>query len=174
MKQIKGKYIRLTEAELTKLITEEVNKKLQMLMEYAIPRDKFIENAFAKSDQIIENWCLVHFCSITKTNVNNCYNHWKSELSTAMDNVWRKTIKNHKDYDTRYKAIVEAFEWNDLFEGSERIIVLTKNKFKKEDIDIKSTEYVQTCNDCFNAIKDMIDIMADYGNDRIEDYVNSI
>ena len=55
MKKVKGKYIRLTEEELKGIIKEEVGKQLSLIMEYALPRSKFIDNAFNLSQQIIEN-----------------------------------------------------------------------------------------------------------------------
>lgn len=172
MKKINGKYIRLSESELKEIVKNEVTKQLSMILEYAIPRSKFIENAYNLSSQIIENWCLVHYCTIvgrteTKT-------HWRDELYSHMDNVSRDTIKSNNSYEVRAKALTEAFEWNDLFSGSDRIIRLTSRKFNKENINIESKEYFQCMEDCFNSIGDIIDVMAKFDPLEIEKYIETI
>lgn len=172
MKKVKGKYIRLTEEELKRIIKEEVGRELSLIMEYALPRSKFIDNAFNLSQQIIENWCLVHYCTIIgRTNTKE---HWKSELYAHMDNVSKNTIKKNNSLENRKKAFVEAFDYNDLFTTPDRIIRLTLRKFIKEHIDTKSEEYIKCVNDCFNSVNDIIDVLADGDVYKIGEYIESI
>lgn len=169
----KGKYIRLTEQQLGAIVKEEVEKQLTLIMEYAIPRSKYVENVYNLSNQIIENWCLIHFSTLYGSCQEN-KNHWKNELITHMDNIWKSTIKNHKDAETRYKAILEGFDWNDLFESPNRIKVIIKLKFKKEGLSEYSKEIDKVCTDCFNNIKTIASIMANNKEYKIDEYVDSI
>lgn len=172
MKIIKGKYIRLTEEELKGIIKEEVGKQLSLVMEYALPRSKFIDNAFNLSQQIIENWCLVHYCTVT--NRTDTKKHWKDELFAHMDNVSKNTIKKNNSLENRKKAFTEAFDYNDLFTSSDRIVRLTLRKFMNEGIDTKSEEYLKCVNDCFNSINDIIDVLSDGDVYKIGEYIDSI
>ena len=172
MKIVKNKYIRLTEDELKRVVKEEVRKELSLIMEYALPRAKFIDNAFNLSQQIIENWCLVHYCTIT--NRTDTKKHWKNELFAHMDNVSKNTIKKNNSLENRKKAFIEAFDYNDLFTSPERIVRLTLRKFIKEEIDTKSEEYTKCVNDCFNSINDIIDALSDGDVYKIGEYIEGI
>lgn len=172
MKKINGKYIRLTESELREVVKKEVNKQLSIILEYAIPRAKFIENAYNLSNQIIENWCLIHYCTLTgRTDTKE---HWKDELYAHMENVTRKVIKKNNSYEVRLKAITEGFEWEDLLSGPDRISMLILRKFKKENIDTSSKEYLQCIEDCFNSVNTIIDIMAKFNPSLIYEYIKTI
>ena len=62
MKKIKGKYIRLTEQDLNNIINEVVEKKINL--------SRLKERILNQVQQIIENWCLVSFCSLNNNDVN--------------------------------------------------------------------------------------------------------
>lgn len=172
MKVVKGKYIRLSESELTSLIKEEVQKELRMIMEHYIPRSKFVEKSADLCRQIIENWCLVHYCTLTGTETNK--EHWKDELYAHMDNIGQSTIKGSKDYDMRVKAITEGFGWNDAFNGKEKILQFISKKFQKEGFNPKSAVVGQVAEDCSNDMKNIVHYIANYYNEDIDEYIQKI
>ena len=43
--------------------------------------------------KIIENWCLVKYCSLYDTNNIN-KNHWVNELTAHMYNILKRQLKN--------------------------------------------------------------------------------
>ena len=178
MKQVKGKYIRLTQRELNEIIKHEVEKQLQILMEYAIPRSEFIEKISNQCQQILENWCLVRYCSIfgrTQTK-----EHWMSELGTAIMRASKGQIKKNNSYETRVKAIEEAFDWNDLPSSPEHIYDLVVDKFVKEGIVTKDAYRIQDedilkcSSDCNNAIPTIIGLIANNNNCATMTYVQEI
>lgn len=172
MKTIKGKYIRLTEPQLNQLIENEVHRVVQQFMEYSHPRAKYVENVSNLSKQIIENWCLVRYCTIVgRTTLKE---HWQNELYAHMANIGQDTIKGNKSYETKYKAIADGFEMKDLFDGPEKIFDIIYKKFTIEKIDVKSDEVVQTINDCSNSLDAIINAMADFGAVKLDDYIKSI
>lgn len=172
MKKINGKYIRLTENELKEIVKNEVKRQLSIIMEYAIPRSKFIENAYNLSQQIIENWCLIHYCTIIERTETK--EHWKTELYAHMNNVSRSIIKANNSYETRLKALKEAFDWNDLYDSEERVSRIISGKFKIEKIPTNTSEYLKCVNDCFNSIDAIVDVMAKFDPSLIEDYIETI
>lgn len=172
MKLVKGKYIRLTEQELTKLISEEVNKRLQLIMEYAIPRAKYIDNVSNLTYQIIENWCLVHYCTLVgQTELKD---HWKSELYAHIDNLGKDTIKGSKNVETKFKATIEGFQEKDAFDGPERILKIIQHKFSSEGINLKSDAVMQVVEDFSNEVENIVHIIADYFNVDVNKYLNEI
>lgn len=172
MKTTKGKYVRLTEAQLKHLIETEVQKVVHNLMEYAHPRAKYVENVSNLAKQIIENWCLVHYCTIVgRTELKE---HWQTELYAHMSNIGQDSIKGNKSLETKRKAIIEGFDVRDLFNGQDKIFDIIYKKFSLEGIDVKSKEVVQTINDCVNSLDTIIDEIADYGAVKLDDYINSI
>ena len=178
MKKVKGKYIRLTEEQLNKIVHDAVEKRLSILMEYAIPRSKFVENAFNMSSQIIENWCLVHYCTLTGRTTTK--DHWKRELNTHMVNASKQHIKKNNSYDIRLKAIEEGFEWNDIPTTPDRVYELVINKFIDEGIVTteaydKPDESVMKCaEDCHTNIPIVISLIAQDKRLEILKYIETI
>lgn len=172
MKIRKGKYIRLTESQLTELIKNEVSKQLQLLMEYAVPQAKFVDNAYNLSSQIVENWSLVHYCTLTGREETK--RHWAKELYAHMNNVSQTLIKKNNSYDNRLTAIREGFNMNDLYSSVDRIIRLTTAKFDIEEIPTNTQEYTKCVEDCFNAIDDIADAIAKFDPTTITEYIKGI
>lgn len=172
MKKIKGKYIRLTEEQLNEIVKKAVEKHVSMLMEYAIPRSKFIDNVWHLARQIIENWCLVHYCTLTNRTMTK--EHWAKELRTHMTNIALTPIKGNNSADARKKAIKEGFNVMELFNGTEVINNVIFQKFTDENIDVSSKEYAQTVEDCFAELDKIIEVIASYTSANIIAYSNSI
>ena len=76
-------------------IKEYILEKLQntLVFEMAYSR-KELKNSFdGILDQIIENWCLVKYCSLyDEQNINK--NHWANELTAHMYNILKRQLKN--------------------------------------------------------------------------------
>lgn len=170
MKKVKGKYIRLTEQDLNNIINEVVEKKINSLLEYyAINRSRFKERILNQVQQIIENWCLVSFCSLTNNDINRCKEHWRNELGTALQNVARPELKRNNSFEYRYKLIKSVFDEEDLCNDPNRILLLIRRKFTNEGIDYKSKEVKTVCDMFIDNIDDIIKSMADSSyNDYVE------
>lgn len=171
MKVKKGKYIRLTEKQLNTLVESKVKEQLNYLLEYAIPRSKFVDNTSNLVYQIIENWCLIRYCTLALQEQNK--EHWATELRAHISNIGRDTIKGNDSYDSRIKAISEGFDSKDAFNGPERIMQIVKGKFKAEKI--TDTELIrQVILDCSSAIKEIVHHIANYPNEDIDEYIKKI
>ena len=172
MKKVKGKYIRVTEEQLNSIIKESVEKQLKLIMEYAEPRRKFVEHVANLSYQIIENWCLVHYCTII--NRTQSKEHWQKELLTHMGNLGTTSIKKNDSVEVRQKAIEEGFNVRDIFESPQRINKIIGKKFIIEDIDYQSDEVKKVCADCFDSLKDIINLIANFDPSETMGYIKSI
>ena len=166
--------IRITSKDLKDIIYEVVYKCYSKLPlnEFFIKRSQFVNNVWHLSYQIIENWCLVHYCTlIGRTETKE---HWKDELIAHLTNIGRDGIKANNSVSTRMKAIAEGFDYASLYDGEKRILQIVQDKFKRENINIDEN-VMQTVKDCSQSINDIAKVMAEYNiNFGILDYVNTI
>lgn len=167
------KVIRLTRNDLHDIVRECVYKiytKLP-LYEYAVHRSDFVYRVSNLLPQILENWCLVHFCTLSGRIQTK--EHWKDELRAHMLNIGGLDIKGNNKVNKRLKAIYEGFEIRDLLgECSERIFLYIEGKFKKENIDTNNNIVEQVVSDCNNAMKDIALAMAQ--PTTIKEYIETI
>ena len=174
MKKVNRKYIRITESQLHKIIMEEVNKVIPLILEYAVPRNKFVDNVYDLLSQICENWCLIRYSKlIGDDNIN--VNHWKSELKAHMKNIAQTKIKKNDSTASRMGAISQAFDWSDFDKSERQVQKCIEQKFKDEGYRIDEHEpYVRVWIDFKHEVKTLTMLMANSNNDDIDEYVNSL
>ena len=122
--------------------------------------------------QIIENWCLVKYCSLYDPN-HLTKNHWKNELESHMINIFEKKLKSG-DSDTKYKVIhdwvIDSLEINTAF----KIQMIMRRKIKKENLKMPDEIYEL----CIEELDTLLCLMSNkytpenYNN--ILDYVESL
>jgi hypothetical protein len=167
------KIINLTYNDLHDIVRECVYRiytKLP-LYEYAVHRSDFVYRVSNLLPQIIENWCLIRFCTLSRRTQTK--EHWKDELRAHMLNIGGLDIKGNNKVDKRLKAIYEGFNMRDLIgECSDRIFLYIEGKFNKENIDINNNIVKQVVVDCNKALKDIALAMAQPMT--IREYIDSI
>ena len=166
--------IRLTENDLKHRILDSIYNivKNTKLFEYLSHRDEFIDDVFALHRQIIENWCLIHYCTLTKRTETK--EHWKDELYAHIDNIVFDGIKSNNSPKSRLKAIVQAFDRADLYKDETVIYNKIQRKFKKEGIKLDDVFNI-VVTDCFNSISDIANVLASVKNEtEIEKYIETI
>ena len=172
MRKVKGKYIRLTEGQLHQIIKDEVDKRIQTLIEYAIPRKNFVNKTYNLVQQIVENWCLIHYG--TMVGGLSAQDHWRKELLTHMSNIANDTIKGNNSYESRVKAISEGFDMKDLPSSGERVRKLISAKLIIEVIDTNCDEIVACSEDCNNAIGGIIEMIAENNLEKMWEYIQTL
>ena len=157
MKKVNGKYIRLTETELKRLISEEVEK----LLEYKNPRKNLVNAARNFVGGLVEHWAIIKF--FKKTNLPTTdIGHWTKEVAKFMSNIAKVHLKGDMDnFETRKKAIMEGFERNDALsaEYCEEQLVF---KLASEGVDAsKHKETIKMVAEFYvDDVQRMIDILA--------------
>ena len=176
MKKVKGKYIRLTEEQLNKIIKENIDRSIKRIIsEYAEPRQKFINRIDNLLPQIVINWCLVHYCTITNEDVNRCKNHWRNELRSAIINACGKVLKGNNSIESRKKAINEAIEYSELLTNPSMAFNIVADKFETENIQVKNnTNLTLTIQHLIDNKDSIVEIMAINEYNNIIDYINNI
>ena len=164
------KTINLSETQLISLIKESVEKVL--LCEMAYPRNQYKEKLDNLMPQILTNWCLVHYCTITNTH-EELKQHWQSELRGHLFTVARYSIKNNDTPEKRLKVLNEIWEENEYLNPNNLNLTVC-NKFIDENIDINTNEYFNTIKDCIINTQLIFNTILSKNKDIIIDYVNSI
>ena len=168
------KVIKLTEEELHRLVKTVTNKVLieELLTEMAYPRKEFVRMVYDKLQQIIQNWCLVRYSTLTGNNPNKA--HWQTELLTHIVSVASNKIKKNNSYQNRLKATKEVWEKKECDRDIKVIGMLALPKFIEEGIDYKDVICKQVFYDCMNASSNLIQIIAAADEEAIKQYVESI
>ena len=168
--------LKLNEEQLRKIIRESIQQVLDwqngdLLLEMAFPRKVYKEKINDVLIQILINWCLVRYCTLA--NRETVKSHWQGELRGHLLTASRLAIRKNDSAETRLKVLNEVWGDND-FSNPHYLNMAVCNKFLKEHIDIKSTEYEQTIIDCISDIQNIFDVILTRDIYVIRKYIETI
>ena len=141
------------------------------LLEMAFKRKEYKDKIDNLSAQIIENWCLIRHCRIY--NDENSHKHWSDELKGHLLSVTRYNIKGTEKWEDREQAIREVWDNNDYFDAK-TIEYVIHNKFRKENFDTNSKEFLAIIHDCINSFNTLIHLIALGDIYALYNYVDTI
>ena len=172
----KKEVIKLSESQLREMIRESVEQVLEarkrhLIMEMPYPRGVYKEKINNELPQILINWCLIHYYTITGKPLSK--EHWKGELRGHLATSARHSIKGNDAPDKRQKVFNEVWEEND-FSVPNVINLTVHNKFYEEGIDTKSDEYATTLIDCIGKAQGIFNAILSRNTDTITQYVDTI
>jgi hypothetical protein len=127
------------------------------LVEMAYDRKKFKDLISSLSRQLMENWCLIRYISISGNKLQ-FRPHWSKELWSHIDNILNTQLKMN-----RRKAIEEVIlGWEDMTDNSENHLYhLIARKFNEEGIDIDSEEVSKVIDDWMvYGCEELIDVLS--------------
>lgn len=168
--------IRISEKKLHSILSEEIRAVLEenkrgSLNEMALPRKSYKEKVDSLIPQILENWCLVHYCTIIGRTEYKI--HWSDELRGHLLTISRFSIKGNDSVESRMKVLQELWEEND-YNQVQFLNMTVASKFIKEGIDISSTEYGQVLGDCIVSEQELFDVIISRDIALIANYSRSI
>ena len=142
------------------------------IFEMAYDRKEIKKRVEALTNQIIENWCLIKYCSLyDKTNTNKY--HWKQELKTHLYNIYEMKIKGG-NAKTKYNLISEIIYDKKEITTSSKISSIIRIKFRKENVIIHN----DICDSCIENLNYIIELISNNENDdntdKIFDYVEQL
>ena len=147
-------------------IKEYILEKLQntLVFEMAYSR-KELKNSFDDIlDQIIENWCLVKYCSLYYVQNNN-KNHWVNELTAHMYNILKRQLKNGGE-DAKLQLLKSVAYDQKEYTTAAAIKRCIRFKFKKENIQITD----ELCSACIEDLETILELISK--RDTEENYEN--
>ena len=160
-----------SEKNIRKIIREEIEK--YMLNEMALSLSEYKFRVESIMQQILENWCLVRYCTLTGDKPEN-KNHWKTELIAHINNIAGLKIKNGNSVVTKTNTIFKLWNMYDWDTDESCIAQRLFSKFYKEGIDTKSKVYSQIVSDFKKETKKLAYTLTDTSTDSILNYVNNI
>lgn len=171
--------IHLNEAELYNLIGTVVREVMERefskytLNEMAINLSEYRKKVEDRMQQILENWCLVRYVSLTGDRIL-LKEHWKTELLAHLIYISSLKLKNGDSILSKEKAIYKL--WNDFeFDNDENVIMKRMHvKFKIEKIPTNTEVYIQIAQDFKNAARDIVSALLAPSRSAIEEYIETI
>lgn len=160
----------LLEERIHRIINEEIRT---LLLEMPLPRRRWKQKIDNLLDQIIQNWCLVHYCTLT--NRETLKKHWKEdELQTHLMKCASYNIEGNNSVNGRIKALNEIWSERDFANNVNSINLIVNTKFRIEHIDVNSPIYQQCIEDCSRHSSQIISVIANANTNDIINYTNSI
>ena len=142
------------------------------IFEMAYDRKEIKKRVEGLINQIIENWCLVKYCSLYDNNNINKH-HWKQELKAHLYNIYEMKLKGG-NAKTKYNLISEIIYDKKEITTSSKISSIIRIKFRTENINI----YKDICDLCIDNLNYIIELISnnenDNNTDKIYDYVEQL
>lgn len=155
-------------------IKEYILEKLQntLVFEMVYSR-KELKNSFdGILDQIIENWCLVKYCSLYDINNIN-RNHWTNELTAHMYNILKRQLKNGGE-DAKLQLLKSVTYEQKVYTTALAIKKCIRFKFKKENIQIHN----EVCSACIEDLETILNLISkkdtEENYENIDTYIESL
>ena len=128
----------------------------------------FIKSNKGTVRQVVENWCLVHYCFLINRDMT--LNHWRRELYTQMHNCAKVSFPNNR-YPKRYSKFKEIFIDKLNLDNPQEVINLIYNKFFVEEGFKEDTKLLNNIAfDFCNNLNNIIDIIAIGDFSKIKEY----
>jgi hypothetical protein len=160
---------------LNKIISEAIERLIHrnVLLEMAFDRANYKQKVDALIEQLIQYWCLVKYCTISRENNIN-RNHWACELQGILATISRYNINGNNSPASRMKALREVWNDNDFDTQTQCVDLAVYNKFNEEKIDITSPAYQATLQCCIDACNEIISVIVQKSRAAIDTYVKTL
>ena len=153
------------------IIKEELNKYIISEMAYNLSDYK--NKADNLIPQIIENWCLIRYTTLTNDKME-LRNHWLRELNTHLNNISTMKLVNGNKSTTKQNALYSLWNRRDIDTDENVISRMISLKFEDEGIPTQGEIFAQIVSDCKNATKDIINVILSDSLQNIKNYTNNI
>lgn len=157
---------------LDEVISSVLSSNRPLLTEMAFKRKDYKDKIDNISAQIIENWCLIHYCHISDTD-NPAINHWKNELRGHLLTAARYNIKGTDKWEDKEQAIREVWNDND-YHFPNTIEYVIYNKFHKENLNTDNEIFIKTISDCITSFNVLLHLISLGDIRELSDYVNNL
>lgn len=162
--------------KIRRIVREQIRSMIEaeksgLLVEMALRRKVYKNRIDNLMPQVIENWCLVHYCTLSG---NNLYKeHWKSELRGYIVSIFRLAIKDNNSEKSRNHVFSEIWIENEFDEPS-IIDYVINTKFKREKIDTTTETYADIIADFVFSQKKLIEVMLSKDYNVLDSYLETI
>lgn len=172
---MENKKITLSESELKYFITNTIKSVLReelqkyLITEMAMSLSDYKKRVEALMQQILENWCLIRYVSLTGDK-EEYKNHWKTELKAHINNIATIKVKSGN----KMNAIFQLWNMYDWDTDEQTIARRLATKFETENIPTMGPVFAQIVSDFKNETKKIAKVLTSDSNLDTIEYVNSI
>lgn len=169
----------ISETEIKRIVKDVVREALnEVLQKYAINEmamslSDYKKRVEAHMQQILENWCLVRYVTLTDDKLQ-LKNHWKRELAAHINQIAQIKLKNGNDISTKQNAIFNLWNMYDWDTDEACIAQRLFAKFQEEGIPTNTPEYAQVVSDFKKATKQIAYALVDASPTSVNNYIESI
>ena len=160
----------INENYIREIVRHEIKKSLN---EMAMPLKIYKDRVSDIIQQLIQNWCLVRYSTISNDKLN-LKNHWKTELLSHMSLIHSMKVKPNDNIKIKEKALYTVWNWFEFDINESCIDGCIKGKFKKEKINTNGDIYSQVIDDCKKSTKDIVNALLSPTYNNMFDYVQTI
>ena len=161
--------------ELRHIISSIIREELQryVLTEMAMSIKDYKARVESLMQQILENWCLVRYCTLTGEK-DELKNHWKYELKAHINNIASIKLKNGNSLTSKQNALYSLWNMYDWDTDESCISRRLYIKFEKEGIPTNGEVFAQIVSDFKNETKNIVKLLTSSANIDVIKYVNNI
>ena len=161
--------------ELKQIVSSIVREELQkyVITEMAMSLKDYKNRVEALMQQILENWCLIRYCTLTGDK-QDLKNHWKIELRAHINNIASIKLKNGDSSVSKQNALYSLWNMYDWDTDESCISRRLYTKFEEEDIPTNDIIFAQIVTDFKNETKSIIKILTSKTNLEVMEYINNI
>lgn len=128
---------------------------IENMSEMLVDRKTYIRRLEGLKFQLVENWCLVYYCSMYDAGNSNCF-HWLSELRAHYMNLQKLHIKSKcSKHKVISSILIDEFDFND----PDQIYSIIEDKFFIEGVDNESIIY-EASEEFAKSVHDLIDAIS--------------
>lgn len=158
-----------------KIIREVIREELQnyLICEMVYSLKEYKEKADNLIPQIVENWCLIRYSTLSGE-FSNVKSHWKTELKSHMNNIRQMKLKTNNTPLTKQNALYLLWDKRDIDKDEESIYSHIFFKFQKENIPIEGEIFAQVIEDFKNETVNIVNVLISNSPQKIVEYVENI
>lgn len=152
---------------ISRIIREELQK--YVITEMAMPLKDYKSRVEFLMQQILENWCLVRYATISgdKTEWKK---HWSMELAAHINNVASMKVKNGDKQKALY-SLWNMYDWDTDESCIARRLI---TKFEIENLPTAGPIFAQIVSDFKNETTNLVKILTSDFDSEVAEYIKNI
>lgn len=163
----------MNEEQIRKIIRETIFEIAHkpVVCEMSLTRSTYKERVRPLLNQILENWCLVRYCTIVGQ--TKYKKHWSDELFGYIITISCWKLKKNDKIEIREKVLREIWDEED-FTDAQCLRMAISRKFINEKIDINSDNVLKCITDCIKDTNNLIQVILQRDINAIISYIETI
>lgn len=146
----------------------------RLISEQAYSRSDFMLTVRSYSKEIMTNICLIAYARTFSPDREHLVPHWAEELTAYCEDIGYDILKGNNSVKARHNALVQELVKNGEWTSNKQMVMnKLRRKFKIEGISIDE-RFEASVKYGMEILPDLIEVLADYSEDKIERFIRNI